>query len=171
MDNFKKLIDSVESLTLKKDPAICLRQKSTPIENIDDDVKHLAVRMLKTMYENNGIGLAANQVGINKRIIVFDVYGNSPQVFVNPEIIEKSNSEIAISEGCLSVPNFNEKVKRSDRILVKYMDLDGNENTVIAEKLLAICIQHEIDHLDGILFVDRISFFKKSKYLKKRDKK
>lgn len=131
-----------------------LRKKSRKIENINERISILAEDMIETMNENEGIGLAAPQVGILKRLIVIDI-GNGPMIMINPEIIEKDGEQI-ITEGCLSVPNKNGDVKRPEKLKVKYTDLDGKTHVVKTEGLLSVVISHEVDHLDGILFIDKI---------------
>ncbi|MGI6681471.1 MAG: peptide deformylase [Bdellovibrionota bacterium] len=153
-----------KTLKLYTYPDPLLNEISETVVDFSNDLKKFTEDMLKTMYENNGIGLAAPQVGILKRVIVIDLQEDGkrePFVFINPEIIEKSGT-ITFEEGCLSVPQYREIVKRSENITVKYQDLSGEEKVINATKLFAICLQHEIDHLNGILFVDKISQLKKS---------
>ncbi len=148
-----------------------LRRMCQPIDDINDDIRVLATDMLETMYEAPGIGLAAAQVNVQKRLLVVDVSEdkNEPLVFINPEILEKNGVEV-MQEGCLSVPGFYEDVERADSIKVKAFDQHGNEFTLGADGLLAVCIQHEIDHLDGKLFVDYISPFKRQRIKTKLEK-
>jgi peptide deformylase len=152
-----------------------LKRVSKPVEEIDDAVRQLAADMLEVMYDEPGIGLAAPQVGESIRLIVVDTEwteeGNErePLALVNPEILERSGT-ITWTEGCLSVPDFQSDVERSQKVRVRGLDLDGNERIEEAEDLRAVCLQHEIDHLDGILFIDRISRLKRSMYVKKRRK-
>ncbi|SRR6056297_196163 len=131
-----------------------LRKKSRKIENINERIKVLAEDMIETMNENEGIGLAAPQVGILKKLIVVDV-GEGPVIMLNPEILEKNGEQI-ITEGCLSVPNKNGDVKRPEKLKVTYTDLQGNSHTIKTEGLLSVVISHEIDHLNGILFIDKV---------------
>jgi len=131
-----------------------LRKKSRKIENINERIKVLAEDMIETMNENEGIGLAAPQVGILKKLIVVDV-GEGPVIMVNPEILEKNGEQI-ITEGCLSVPNKNGDVKRPEKLKVTYTDLKGNSHTIKTEGLLSVVISHEVDHLNGILFIDKV---------------
>ena len=151
-----------------------LKEKSQPVEKVDDEIRTLADDMLETMYAAPGIGLAAPQVGVLKRVIVLDVEyrkegeGN-PLVFINPEIVD-SSGETVFEEGCLSVPEFNAEVKRFSNITMKALNLDGEEITVEADGLLAIALQHEIDHLDGILFVDRLGMIKRDIFKRKYKK-
>jgi len=147
-----------------------LAEKSKPVEEITEEIKELAEAMVKTMYEEDGVGLAAPQVGALHRLVVIDVSGpevrNDLITLINPEIISKDGS-CDSEEGCLSVPGYRAKVKRAETVTVKAQDLDGNDVTIEAEGLLAICLQHEIDHLDGVLFIDKISRLKRSMYDKK----
>ncbi|MDW7667503.1 MAG: peptide deformylase [Bacillota bacterium] len=131
-----------------------LRKKSRVIKNINDRIRVLSEDMVETMIENNGIGLAAPQVGVLKRLIVVDIE-EDPMVMVNPEILEKSGEQI-INEGCLSVPNKNGDVKRPEQLKVKYTDLNGNSHTIKTEGLLSVVISHEVDHLNGVLFIDKV---------------
>lgn len=139
-----------------------LAKKSKEITEIDDKIKELAEDMLDTMYKNDGIGLAACQVGMLKRIIVYDYLyveedgKKSPVVMINPVIKSRSKSMIIVEEGCLSFPDVYEEVKRHEKITVEYTDLNGKRKTLHAKDLEAVVIQHETDHLDGIVFLDRI---------------
>jgi peptide deformylase len=145
-----------------------LRKKAVPIKSVNDEIRQLSDDMLETMYAAPGIGLAANQINIQKRIIVIDISedNSSPMVFINPEII-KEQGEREHQEGCLSVPEEYEMVTRADTVTVKALDRDGTEFELEADELLATCIQHEIDHLDGKLFVDYLSGLKRQR-IKKR---
>ena len=149
-----------------------LRKKATPVTEFDTDLATLVDDMLETMYEAQGIGLAATQVNIHKRLLVIDVSESkdSPQVFINPtfEIVEPELNEY--DEGCLSVPGFYETVARPRKIKVTAFDRGGNEFCLEAEGILATCIQHEIDHLDGKLFVDYISALKRQRIRSKLEK-
>ena len=152
-----------------------LKRVSKPIEKITDELRTLADDMLEVMYDEPGIGLAAPQVGEAVRIIVMDTQWTeedaerSPLVLVNPEILHREGS-ITWTEGCLSVPDFTADVERAARVRVRGFDLDGKEIVEEAEELRAVCFQHEIDHLDGVLFIDRISRLKRSMYVKRRKK-
>lgn len=154
-------------------PDPVLKKISQPVANIDDELRTLARDMAETMYDAPGVGLAAPQVGVSKRLIVIDCAPQDapPDLIsaVNPEIIAREG-EICEEEGCLSVPEYSARIPRSARITARYLDLDGNTVVRQAEGLLAVAFQHEIDHLDGILFVDRLSPLKrgifKKKYLK-----
>jgi peptide deformylase len=146
-----------------------------PIDEIDDKVRELASDMLEVMYDEPGIGLAAIQVGEPVRLIVVDTAWTEegaerdPLVLINPEILGREGT-ITWTEGCLSVPDFQAEVERSQKVRVRGLDLDGGEYIEEAEDLRAVCLQHEIDHLDGVLFIDRISRLKRNLYVKKRKK-
>ena len=145
-----------------------LRTKATPVETIDDDLRAFIGDMLETMYAAPGIGLAATQVDVHKRLLVTDisVEKDAPFVLINPEILEKDGVTLT-DEGCLSVPGYYEEVERAEHIRVRFLDRDGAEVVMEAEGLLAVCIQHEIDHLDGKLFVDYLSEAKRTRIRKK----
>ena len=145
-----------------------LRKKAVPIELIDTDVKTLAYDMLETMYVEKGIGLAATQVNIQKRLIVMDLSEekNQPVIMINPEISTSEGTE-EMQEGCLSVPGFYETVVRPEKISYHYLDTNGERITGTADGLLAVCIQHEIDHLNGKLFIDYLSPLKRRMLQKK----
>lgn len=155
------------ALPILKYPNPILAQKAQEIEEITPEIRKLAHEMAETMYENRGIGLAAPQVGQCCRLIAVDVSGpeeRSELMFlVNPVVVSREG-EIEDEEGCLSVVQFRAKVKRAEKVVVKARDLDGNEVEIPAEGLLAVCLQHEIDHLDGVLFIDRISRLKRALY-------
>ena len=161
--------------TIITEPNKILRQKSLPVNKVGKEEKQLMDDMLETMYDSKGIGLAAIQIGIPKRIIVIDISKNeeknNPMYFVNP-IIKNKNKEISTyEEGCLSVPNFFAEVDRPKKCNVEYLDYDGKKKILNAEGLLATCIQHEMDHLEGILFIDYLSKLKKTMIVKKLSKK
>ena len=154
-------------------PDPILQQHAMPVTVFDDKLRQLAADMLETMYEERGIGLAANQVAILKQIVVVDVMAGDedhgqrePQVLVNPKIVAASG-ETAIEEGCLSVPEFRAEVPRAEKIKVEYQDLEGQPQTLEADGLLAICLQHEFDHLRGRLFIDYLPPLKQ-RMVKKR---
>jgi peptide deformylase len=154
-------------------PDPILQQHAIPVTVFDDKLRQLAVDMLETMYEERGIGLAANQVAVLKQIVVVDVMAGDedhgqrePQVLVNPKIVAASG-ETAIEEGCLSVPEFRAEVPRAEKINVEYQDLEGQSQTLEADGLLAICLQHEFDHLRGRLFIDYLPPLKQ-RMVKKR---
>jgi peptide deformylase len=151
-----------------------LRQVCDPIEKIDDSIKTLAADMLETMYDAPGIGLAAPQVGEMKRIVVMDLAkeGETPEplVMINPEILKYSEETTVTEEGCLSIPELYYEVERPAEVTVRYTDLDGNTIDKDATDRLAICIQHELDHLDGVLYIDYLSRLKRDRVLKKFQK-
>lgn len=155
-------------------PDPVLRLHAEPIDEIDDDTQILIDEMIKTMYEAPGIGLAANQVGVLKRLIVFEGFTvadeKNPEVLINPEIIE-SEGRVTREEACLSVIDYAADVTRSAYVRVKGIDRKGNPIEIEAEELKAVCLQHEIDHLNGTLFIDHISSLKRSLYKKKLKKK
>ena len=160
--------------TIITEPNKILRQKSLPVNNVGKQEQQLMDDMLDTMYAANGIGLAAIQIGVPKRIIVMDISKNdeknSPKYFVNPIIKNKNIETSTYEEGCLSVPNFFAEVDRPKKCDVEYLDYDGKKKILNAEGLLATCIQHEMDHLEGILFIDYLSKLKKSMIIKKLSK-
>lgn len=151
-----------------------LRAVADPIEKIDDGIKQLAQDMLDTMYEAPGIGLAAPQIGELKRIVVMDLAkeGEPPEplVMVNPEILRYSDETVTTEEGCLSIPELYYDVERPADVTVRYTDLDGKTIELDASDRLAICIQHELDHLDGVLYIDYLSRLKRDRVLKKFQK-
>jgi len=156
------------------EPNKILREKSIKVEKVDKDLQKLMDDMLETMYAAPGIGLAAIQVGIPKRVIVLDIapkdQPRNPMFFVNPEIIEKSKTNSTYEEGCLSVPGQFAEIDRPDKCYVKYLDYYGKEKEMKAEGMIATCIQHEMDHLEGILFIDYLSKLKKTMIIKKLSK-
>ena len=156
------------------EPNKILREKSLSVEKVDEDLQKLMNDMLETMYAAPGIGLAAIQVGTPKRIIVLDIAPKdgprNPMFFVNPEIIEKSENNSTYEEGCLSVPGQFAEIERPDRCHVKYLDYYGEPKEIRVRGMLATCIQHEVDHLEGILFIDYLSKLKKSMIVKKLSK-
>ncbi|MDH5391954.1 MAG: peptide deformylase [Gammaproteobacteria bacterium] len=148
-----------------------LRTIARPVETVDDQIRAVLDDMLQTMYEAPGIGLAATQVNVHQRLIVIDVSEekNKPLYLINPEIVSLDGVE-EMDEGCLSVPGIYEKVSRADRITIKALGYDGQAFKLDADELLAVCIQHEIDHLDGKLFVDYLSPLKRNRIKKKLEK-
>ncbi len=148
-----------------------LRTKAAPVDQIDDVIRQAVDDMLETMYDAPGIGLAATQVNIHKRIVVIDVSEekDAPLVMVNPEIVAKFGVE-EMDEGCLSVPGYYETVERAEEIEVRYWDREGESQSLETGDLLAVCIQHELDHLEGKLFVDYLSPLKRSRIRKKLEK-
>jgi len=164
-------------MTIRKiltEPDPFLRQKSKKVDIVDDEIRSLMDDMVQTMYDAPGIGLAAIQIGVPKRVIVIDLSKKdekkNPMYFVNPEILIKSENDATYEEGCLSVPNQFAEINRPDKCKVKYIDYDGKGKILEAEGLLATCIQHEMDHLEGILFIDYLSKLKKSMIIKKLSK-
>ena len=160
--------------TILVEPDIILRQKSQPVNIVGPDEKKLMNDMLETMYAANGIGLAAIQIGVPQRIIVMDISrdkeNKNPMYFVNPVIKNKDLEKSIYEEGCLSVPNQFAEIDRSSKCEVEYLDYNGNKQNLQAEGLLATCIQHEMDHLEGILFIDYLSKLKKTMIIKKLSK-
>ncbi len=166
------IVESLLSiLTILEFPDERLRKKAVDVKTVDRNIKKLVDDMLETMYSAKGIGLAATQVNVHQRIVVIDISEdkNTPLCLINPEIIEKEGTEES-EEGCLSVPGFFEKVNRAEKIKVKALDKEGNSFEFEADDLLAVCIQHELDHLEGKLFVDYISSLKRERIKKKLDK-
>jgi len=161
-------------LVIAPDPR--LKTKSSPIEKVDDSVKKLAADMLETMYHERGIGLAAVQVGVLKRMLVVDVNWSEEKgpgeqhVLINPEILENAPEETVYKEGCLSFPDQFAEVTRPASVRVRYMNLKGEQKEKSFTGLLATCVQHEIDHLNGIVFVDHISLTKRDMILRKLQK-
>jgi peptide deformylase len=148
-----------------------LRKKAAPVELVDDELRQLIDDMFETMYEAPGIGLAATQVDVHKRLLVADVSAekNEPHVLINPEILEKDGTTVT-EEGCLSVPGYYEEIERAEHIKVRYLDRDGKERESEFEDLLAVCVQHEMDHLLGKLFVDYLSEAKRQRLRKRLEK-
>ena len=153
-----------------------LRQISSPVEKVDDEVRKLVADMFETMYAAPGIGLAAIQVGVPKRLLVIDLQEpaeeggepvRDPRVFINPEILSHSDHEVPYTEGCLSVPDQYAEVMRPDRIRARWLDEHGAVHEKDIEGLLAVCLQHEMDHLEGVLFIDHLSKLKRDMVLKK----
>lgn len=149
-----------------------LRKKAALVEEVNDEIRKLVDDMLETMYEARGVGLAATQVNVHQRVIVIDTSEekNQPLCLINPEIIVKDGVEES-EEGCLSVPGFFEKVKRAEKIMVRALNREGETFELESDELLAVCIQHEMDHLEGKLFVDYLSSLKKLRIKKKLEKK
>jgi peptide deformylase len=148
-----------------------LRKMAEPVKNVDENIKKLVDDMFETMYSAPGIGLAATQVNVHQQVIVIDISEekNQPLCLINPEIIAEEGKE-RCDEGCLSVPDFYETVERAEKVTVKALDQSGNEYTLQADGLLAVCIQHEIDHLQGKLFVDYLSPLKFQRFKKRLQK-
>ena len=148
-----------------------LKQVSTPVERVDDALRALMDDMLETMYAAPGIGLAAIQIGVPKRVIVMDIARQeepkAPRYFVNPEILWASEETAPYEEGCLSVPEIYDEVERPARVKIRYLNYAGETVEEDAEGLFAVCIQHEMDHLDGVLFIDHLSRLKREQAVKK----
>ena len=164
-------------LRIYKFPEIVLAKQAEAVERVDSELRKLADSMLETMYDAPGVGLAANQVGILQRIFVLDtefeydedqdiIVNRKPQIMINPEIIYREG-EILFKEACLSVPEYSAEVKRAEKVKLQYQDVDGLLKILDAEGLMAVAIQHELDHLDGRLFIDRLSPIKKEMIKKK----
>jgi peptide deformylase len=161
-------------LEICKYPDPVLLKKAKPVSKLDEGLQNLIRDMIETMYQAPGIGLAANQIGRPIRVIVFDVTPKDQErkasVLINPEVVESEGEQI-MEEGCLSVPEYYSDVKRCAQVKVRGLDLEGNPVEVCGEGILATVLQHEIDHLDGILFIDRISALKRTLYKKRVQKK
>lgn len=160
---------TIKPLIILPDPI--LRQVSSTIETIDSEVRKLADDMLETMYDAPGIGLAAIQIGVARRMLVLDVSKDGedkqPLVFINPEIVASTDARSVYEEGCLSIPDYYAEVERPAGITVKHLDRDGKQQLTQADGLLATCLQHEIDHLNGVLFIDHISKLKREMVIRK----
>jgi peptide deformylase len=161
---------AVREIRLLGDPV--LRQKAEPVAEVDDEIRRLIADMFETMYDADGVGLAAPQVGVSLRVIVVDPRDESvpPFALVNPEIVERAEEVERGEEGCLSIPGLREIVERSARVVVEGLDRDGLPRRIEAEGLVARILQHEIDHLDGILFIDRLSPLKRQMLLRRWQK-
>ncbi|RDH46386.1 peptide deformylase [Zooshikella ganghwensis] len=159
-------------LNILEFPDSRLRTKAQPVEKVDDAIKQLAKDMLETMYAAPGIGLAATQVNVHKRVVVMDTSEeqNEPLVFINPDITPLTDEQGHLQEGCLSVPGFYEEVVRPTRVTVTALNVEGESFTLELEGLQAVCIQHEVDHLNGKLFVDYLSPLKRNRIKKKLEK-
>jgi peptide deformylase len=160
---------SIKPLIILPDPV--LRQVSKPVERVDAPLRKLADDMLETMYDAPGIGLAAIQVGEPLRMLVIDLAKEgeapAPHLFINPEILESADARSVYEEGCLSIPDYYAEVERPAAVRVKYLDREGKEQEIMAEGLMATCLQHEIDHLNGVLFIDHISRLKRDMVVRK----
>lgn len=163
---------SVRPIITAPDPR--LKAVSEPVKTVDDEIRRLIDDMMDSMYAADGIGLAAIQIGVPKRILVMDIAqkdgANEPRVFINPEIVWASEETATFEEGCLSVPEIWDEVDRPARIKAEYLDRDGNKQLLEADGLLATCLQHEMDHLNGVLFIDHLSKLKRSMAIKKLTK-
>jgi peptide deformylase len=151
-----------------------LRLKSEPVKRVDAGIRKLVDDLFETMYDAPGIGLAAIQIGVAKRVVTMDLSKkdeqHEPQVFINPEVTWASAATAKYEEGCLSIPEFYEEVERPAKVKVKYLDIDGNEREIEVTGLVATCVQHEIDHTNGVLFIDHISKLKRDRIVKKFSK-
>ncbi|MCD7108647.1 peptide deformylase [Rhizobium sp. DKSPLA3] len=160
---------TIKPLIILPDPL--LRQISAPVERVDDDVRRIADDMLETMYDAPGIGLAAIQIGLPRRLLVIDLAKEgedaAPQVFINPEILTSTDERSVYEEGCLSIPDYYAEVERPAGITLRYLDREGRQQEIAADGLLATCLQHEIDHLNGVLFIDHISKLKREMVVRK----
>ena len=161
---------TIRPIVLLPDPR--LRLVSEPVTTIDAEIRMLVDDMLETMYDAPGIGLAAIQIGVPKRVVVIDLAKKeeeepAPMVFLNPEVVWKSDELATYEEGCLSIPDYFNEVERPAKVRVRYLDRDGKEQEIDADGLLATCLQHEIDHLNGALFIDHISKLKRDRVMKK----
>ncbi len=167
--------DTVKVLDIVTYPDRFLKKQTQEVENIDGELQSLIDNMGTTMYQAPGIGLAAIQVGIDKSMLVYDISPPDEKqqlnVLINPKIIDQEGEVLSENEGCLSVPEFRANVKRASRVLVEAVDRDGNTKRIEAAGLLAIVLQHEIDHLNGKLFIDRISALKRQMYARRVSKK
>ncbi|HEY1638218.1 MAG TPA: peptide deformylase [Rhizomicrobium sp.] len=163
---------SIRPILTAPDPR--LKAASEKISRVDDELKKLIDDMLETMYAEDGIGLAAIQIGVPRRLLVMDLAQKDgrrePQAFINPRILWASDETVVVQEGCLSVPDIWEEVERPARIVAEFLDRDGTLKTVEADGLLSTCLQHEMDHLDGVLFIDHLSKLKRSIALRKVQK-
>jgi len=148
-----------------------LRLVSEPVKRVDAEIRALADDLFATMYKAPGIGLAAIQIGVAKRVITMDLSkkedNHEPQVFINPEIVWKSDETAKYEEGCLSIPDYYEEVERPVAVKVKYLGIDGKTHDIEAKGLMATCLQHEIDHINGVLFIDHLSKLKRDRIIKK----
>ena len=152
-------------------PNPVLKLVSQPVDKVDDELRALMDDMLETMYDAPGIGLAAIQIGVPKRVIVMDISGpdeeKAPRYFVNPEIVWSSEDTAPYEEGCLSIPDIYDEVERPARVKLKYLNYQGEEVIEDADGLFAVCIQHEMDHLEGVLFIDHLSRLKRDRAVAK----
>ena len=151
-----------------------LRAVADPVDAVDEEVRELANDMLETMYDAPGVGLAAPQIGVLRRVVVMDLAKEdekpAPVVMINPEILKVSDETAVSEEGCLSIPELYYEVERPAEVTVRYTDLDGKTVEMEASERLAVCVQHEIDHLDGVLYIDYLSRLKRDRIVKKFDK-
>ena len=163
---------AIQPIVFIPDPV--LRQVATPVDAVDDAIRSLMDDMLETMYDAPGIGLAAPQIGISKRVIVMDCSdddeADAPLKMANPEIVSLSDTTQTMEEGCLSIPGHNGEVTRPNGVTVRYLDETNTARELTCEGLLAVCIQHEIDHLNGVLFIDYLSRLKRDMIIRKMTK-
>ena len=161
---------AIREILTVADATPVLKQKSLPVEKVDDELRALMDDMLETMYAAPGIGLAAIQVGVPRRVIVMDISRDEedrqPRYFVNPEILWASEETASYEEGCLSIPEVYEEVERAARVRIRYLNYQGDQIEEDAEGLFAVCIQHEMDHLEGVLFIDHLSRLKRERAVK-----
>ncbi len=161
-------------LKLYEYPHPILKQKAEKVDKVDNELRQLLDDMLETMYVSNGCGLAAPQVGVSKRMVVIDIAAEGeeprPMYLVNPEIVWASDEKEVCEEGCLSVPGQRAEVERPASVKIRYLDYNGNPQELLAEDFLAVAAQHELDHLDGILYIDHLSRLKRQMLLKKLEK-
>ncbi|MGX9981889.1 peptide deformylase [Methylobacterium fujisawaense] len=160
---------TIRPLVILPDPV--LRLGSEPVGQITGEIRTLVADMFETMYDAPGVGLAAIQIGVAKRVVTIDTSKEEgvrdARVFINPEIVWSSEERRVYDEGCLSIPDYYAEVERPDRVRVRFRDIDGNEQEIEADGLLSTCIQHEIDHLNGVLFIDHLSKLKRDRVIKK----
>ncbi|NEU14456.1 peptide deformylase [Methylobacterium sp. BTF04] len=160
---------TIRPLVIIPDPI--LRKVSEPVGPITGEIHSLVADMLETMYDAPGVGLAAIQIGVAKRVVTIDTSKDEddrrPQIFIDPQVVWESEEKRIYDEGCLSIPEYYGEVERPDRVRVRFRGLDGAEQEIEADGLLSTCIQHEIDHLDGVLFIDHLSKLKRDRVLKK----
>ena len=160
---------TIRPLVILPDPV--LRLGSEPVGPITGEIRTLVADMFETMYDAPGVGLAAIQIGVTKRVVTIDTSKEEgvrdARVFINPEIVWSSEERRVYDEGCLSIPDYYAEVERPDRVRVRFRDIDGNEQEIEADGLLSTCIQHEIDHLNGVLFIDHLSKLKRDRVIKK----
>ena len=161
-------------LKLYEYPHPVLKKKTEKVDKVDDEIRKFLDDMLETMYATNGCGLAAPQVGVSKRVVVIDIAHEgeepAPIYMVNPEIVWKSEETEICEEGCLSLPSLRAEVERPASVKIKYLDYDGKESELLAEDFLAVAVQHELDHLDGVLYIDHVSRLKRQMLVKKLEK-
>ena len=160
----------MELLEIVYYPEECLRNVSSPVEKFDEKLRSFSTSLLKTMFYNNGLGLAAPQVGVNMRIFVMNIAEDKNTqddfVIINP-VIENTQGEISYEEGCLSIPQVKGNVKRFQSLILHYQDMEGKTHSLEATDLMAVCVQHEVDHLDGKLFFDRLPYLQRKFLIKK----